>query len=191
MSATKNIPLAQQPAYKEAMSKVVDIGRTLADTTVLLDRTRAALLEFQSKKTTNAPGAIERAMALVSGAQAGNPTNPPMAAEIQRLEEEQRSLRDGLMAANQAAEAVARELGRQIGLQEKARHIAAAKAVRDALLKLCEANKAERAVREDLERLGYDHYLPHAGFMSIGEVDDRNGSAAFYFMRESRHYVGE
>lgn len=190
MSATKILPLAQQPAYKAAIGKVVDIGRALAETTALLDRTRSAVYELESR-ASEALSAIDRAMALASGAPlATNPVPPTLSTEVRRLEEEERALREGLRAASLAAEGVARQLAREVGQQARERHVAAVRAVREALTQLGNANKAEEAVRIDLEKLGYDgHGLPHGGIIGLGAIDDWTGSPAYYYMRETASYI--
>jgi hypothetical protein len=190
MGARKIIPLAQQPDYKKAMSKVVDIGRALSQTTALLERSRSAIHEIENRKSNGAE-AIDRAMALVGGSSLlTNPIPQAMSREVERLESEQRALRDGLQAANQAAEDVARQLSRDMGMQASAAHVEAVKSVREALTRLCEANKAEESVRMELSALGYDgHGLPHGGITQLGDIDDWTGSPAYYYMRETAAYV--
>lgn len=191
MSATKIPPLAQQPAYKTAIGKVVDIGRALSETTVLLERTRSAVSEIENR-ASHALGAIDRAMALANGDHLpANLVPPTLSMEVRRLEEEERALREGLRAASLAAEGVARQLAREIGQQARERHVAAVKEIREALRQLERANAAEEAIRTDLEKLGYDsHGLPHSGITKLGTVDDQSGSPAYYYMRETAEYIG-
>ena len=66
MSDKNLIPLSKQPAYQEAISKVVEIGRALSATTAQLDKCQAALWE-QQNKIISPPSLVDRAMALAGG----------------------------------------------------------------------------------------------------------------------------
>jgi hypothetical protein len=96
----------------------------------------------------------------------------------------------GLAEANKVAEAVARQLAREMGAKARGQHAEAVSRILECLQALCEANDQEERVRSDLEHLGYDnHGLPHQGFTAPGRMDDRNGAPAFYYAREATAYI--
>ena len=64
------------------------------------------------------------------------------------------------------------------------------KKILECLEALCEANKAENQLRFELNNLGYhSHGLTAMHLHCVGEIDDRNGSFAFYYAREAREYI--
>ena len=192
MSDKNFIPLSKQPAYQEAISKVVEIGRVLSATTAQLDKCRSAFLE-QQNQAVSPPSLVDRAMALAGGASLRfSPPAPTTTSEIKRLEEEQIALQEGLRAANEAAEQVERQLSHEAALKSKAAHKAAVKKIIMCIEALCEANTAEAQIRGALSQAGYhSHTLQHHGFQFIGGIDDRNGGPAYYYAKDAREYVNE
>lgn len=189
MSA-KPIPLREQPEYKAAISKVVEINRTISENSARLERARAELFETQTR-AANSPGALDRAMEIVTGKTAPNRfITESLAAEVQRLEVEQRELAAGLAAANTEAEAVATRLAREMGVKARAKHAETVRRILECIKALDEANRKEEGVREELERLGYhSHGLPNQEFMAPGRIDDHFGSPAYYYVREANEYL--
>lgn len=183
------IPLAQQPEYKAAISKVVEISRALTATIEKLEEWRARFIEAQHN-LPSPPGLIDRALALAGGAlRSENQPVVTMTTEMERLEAERKELHDGLTAANEAANEVACRLAAEIGANAKGRHVAAVAHILECLEALCVANKAECEVRESLEKLGYDrHRLTHQAFGAIGQINDPNELACRY-AKEARHYI--
>lgn len=190
MFAKTITPLAKQAAYQEAISKVVEISRALTATTDQLNKRKSELWEMQNK-VTSPPSLVDRALALAGGSPLS--ANPPVAtttSEIKRLEEEVLALQQGLRAASDAAELVDRKISHEMGLKSKPAHLAAVKKILECLEALCEANKAEIDIRRDLMSLGYhSHGLVAKHFAFVGEIDDRNGTPAFYYAQDSRQYI--
>jgi hypothetical protein len=195
MKNEKLIPLSQQPQYQSAISKVVDIGRALGDANDRLDQARAELnaIRRKTEAPSSGPGAIERAMAIAAGTTLANPMAPAsLVEEIKRLEQEQADLKEGLLAANKAANDAAEGLSREIGLEAKPMHVATVRRVLECLEALCAANKEEEEVRAGLERLGYHrHGLEYKGIYGIGRIDDSSGSIAYYYRQQAKAYLAQ
>jgi hypothetical protein len=191
ISTPKIIPLSQQPTYQAAISRVVEIGRALSQTEDLLNRRRTSLIELQERVAVPL-SYTERALALARGTLAtASPAPESALKEIARLEAEAVELKKGMQTANAEAELIATTLSREFGNAAKKRHVAAVKHVLECVEAVCAANKAERDVTLDLERLGYhDHGIDRHAMFTIGEVDDTNGSPAYYFARDAKEYIG-
>lgn len=94
-----------------------------------------------------------------------------------------------LEAGPEAAEAAAKKLAAEVWPQVREAHASAVKAIRGALLALCEANQAEEDVRKAAAALGYPiEALPEKGIAWIGKPDNNNGSRAFWYLRETGSY---
>ena len=185
----KKIPLNKQPAYQAAIGRVVEISRALAHTEDLVNKRRTALIQMQAKISTPL-SYTERALALARGLSASNPPPESAVKEINRLEAEAADLKKGMSAANAEAEQIAAALSREYGDAAKKRHALAVKHVLACVEALCEANRAEGEVLWELERLGYhSHGLTRRACFAIGEIDDTNGSPAYYYGVEAKEYL--
>ena len=190
MSDKKLTPLNKQPAYQAAIGRVVEISRALAQTEDLVNRRRTALIQLQEKVSVPL-SYTERALALARGVSTSKPPPESQVKEIVRLEAEAADLKKGMETANGEAEQIAAALSREYGNAAQKRHGVAVKHVLACVEALCEANRAEGEVIWELERLGYHgHGLTRHACFAIGEIDDANGSAAYYFNLSAKEYLG-
>ena len=189
MSTLKVIPLSQQPRYQAAIGRVVEIGRALAQTEDLINKRRTALIQMQEKVSTPL-SYTDRALALARGLSASNPPPESAVKEINRLEAEAVDLKKGMETANAEADHIAAALSREYGDAAKKRHATAVKHILSCVEALCEANRAEGEVLWELERLGYhSHGLTRCACTAVGEINDTNGSPAYYYGVAAKEYL--
>lgn len=185
MKEKELIPLHKQPAYQSVAKEIEEIAAKLNENTTELERWRKRLVE--QSEGAPAPSAVPKALAIVRG-EAMESRTPEE--EVRKLEGEQRWLRAAYAELSGTRDRVASELGSEMGRALKDKHIAAVKAVQQAVAQLVEANEAEQQIRMDLERLGYyGHGLQNMSFIQIGDPADTNGTPSYYYMKESSRYI--
>jgi len=177
--------IATRPEYKAELDKLNHFAKQKDEAEAkVADLFKQLELASKTVERTD-EDAISKAEALLAGEVHG----VNLHAEIQAANKLIEALRAAMYAQHAVLRRVNQQLSTAAGRRYQEEHKKRVKRLMAALDELYAADMAERALRDDLARLGYNgEALPAMTFRGAEDPHDRNGNLSYYWYREAENY---
>lgn len=180
--------LNEQAAYREPAEKLAQFCNRRE-----VEHQKLADLEDELSKQSNPERAREnpeeKAIQQAEAMIAGTLSPIPLTEQIETQRRLVSSLEAAIKAQTTAVSRVEGELRVEAGKKHIEEHKALVRRIIAAVHALHEANKQEQDFRARLEELGYFGALPAMFMLGLGDPSDRDGSRAYYWIREAEAYL--